>query len=251
MNSVASLTPARWLVGTLGCFVGAVSAGPPLSAQSTLIGARSCVAHGGASAAAPSHTITAYRLALQEGADFIEPDLQMTRDGVLVCTHDLSLERTTNAEEVFPNHARMVERRGVKSRAWPVADFTLEEIRQLDAGSWFDPKFAGEKVPTLQELIDLVRGKAGIYPETKDPDFYLARGTDIDQRLHEVLERNGLATRAGQRETPVLIQSSHRKSLEKLSALGAGNYSLIQLVWIDQWNDFLSDEGLDSVAEYA
>lgn len=158
MNSVASLTPARWLVGTLGCFVGAVSAGPPLSAQSTLIGARSCVAHGGASAAAPSHTITAYRLALQEGADFIEPDLQMTRDGVLVCTHDLSLERTTNAEEVFPNHARMVERRGVKSMAWPVADFMLEEIRQLDAGSWFDPKFAGEKVPTLQELIDLVRG---------------------------------------------------------------------------------------------
>lgn len=145
----------------------------------------------------------------------------------------------------------MIERRGRRVKAWPVGDFTLAEIRRLDAGSWFDPAFASEKVVTLQELIDLVRGKAGIYPETKDPDFYLAKGDDIDRELHELLEKNGLDTREGQRGTPVLIQSFHKRSLETLKRLGEGNYDLVQLVWVDQWNDFLSDEGLDDVGLYA
>jgi glycerophosphoryl diester phosphodiesterase len=216
-----------------------------------LIGARSCIAHAGASAIAPSHTMAAYRRALELGADFVEPDLQLTRDGILVCLHDLSLERTTNVWEIYPERATEITQDGRPVKSWAVNDFTLEEIRRLDAGVWFDPDFAGEVVPTLQELIDLVAGKAGIYPETKDPDFYLERGIDIDRKLHELLVLNGLDTRQGQRDTPVLIQSFHESRLRTLKRLGGDQYDLIQLVWINQWQDFLSDEGLDRVGEYA
>ena len=237
---------------TVACWLAAMClVGDPLSAQSSLIGARSCIAHAGAIAHAPEHTMAAYRLALDAGADFVEPDLQLTRDGVLVCVHDLSLARTTNVEEIFPERAVEIMRRGRLEKSWLVNDFTLDEIRRLDAGSWYDPAFAQERVPTLQEMIDLVAGKAGIYPETKDPDFYLDRGIDVDQKLHELLVRNGLDTRQGQRHTPVMIQSFHESSLRTLRRLGGDNYDLIQLAWVDQWSDFLSDSGLDHVREYA
>lgn len=80
----------------------------------------------------PEHTLAAYELALKYGADFVEPDLQLTKDGVLVCMHDTTLERTTNVSTVFPDRVKMA---GGK-RTWPVADFTLAEIQSLDAGSW-------------------------------------------------------------------------------------------------------------------
>jgi glycerophosphoryl diester phosphodiesterase len=88
------------------------------------------IAHRGASGAAPEHTLAAYELALQQGADFVEPDLQLTKDGVLVCVHDTSLERTTNVEEIYPDRATMVNGK----QSWPVVEFTLAEISQLDAG---------------------------------------------------------------------------------------------------------------------
>ncbi len=243
---------SRWVSAVLVCWVLATSAiDGQARAQSALIGVRSCIAHAGASAHAPPHTLAAYRRALELDADFIEPDLQLTRDGVLVCLHDLSLERTTDVEEVYPERGREVGKAGATTRTWLVNDFTLAEIRQLDAGSWFDPAFAGERVPTLQELVDLVAGKAGIYPETKDIEFYLDRGIDVDRRLHELLVSNGLDSRAGQQTTPVLIQSFHERSLRTLRRLGGDQYDLIQLVWIHQWEQFLNDEGLDHVAEYA
>src|SRR5262245_55636819 len=124
------------------------------------------IAHRGASAEAPEHTLAAYELALKYKADFVEPDVQMTKDGVLVCLHDTTLERTRNVARVFPE--RSVEVKG--RRTWAVVNFTLEEIKQLDAGSWKDPRFAGAKVPTFQEMIDLIKGKAGIIPETKAPE---------------------------------------------------------------------------------
>ncbi len=257
-DNASSLPRRRPLAGLAGrsvvfaCWLlGICASGSPAIAQPTLIGARSCIAHAGASALAPPHTMAAYRRALELGADFVEPDLQLTRDGVLVCLHDLSLERTTNVEKLYPERATEVMRGGRQVKAWLVNDFTLDEIRRLDVGTWFDPAFAGEQVPTLQELIDLVAGKAGIYPETKNPDFYLERGVDVDRKLHELLVRNGLDTRQGQRHTPVLIQSFHESSLRTLRQLGGDHYDLIQLVWIDQWRDFLSDEGLDHVGEYA
>ena len=127
------------------------------------------MAHRGASAYAPEHTLAAYRLAIEQGADFVEQDLAVTRDGVLICLHDPSLERTTNVEEVFADRFTEIEYEGKTRRAWLANDFTLAEIKRLDAGSWFDPKFAGERVPTFDEAVALVKGKAGMFPELKTP----------------------------------------------------------------------------------
>lgn len=209
---------------------------------------KTLVAHRGASAYAPEHTLTAYRLALQQGADYVEQDLQITKDGVLVCLHDLTLERTTNVEEVFPNRHRM--ERG--ARTWAVSDFTLAEIRQLDAGSWFDKKFTGERVPTWQEAIDLVRGKAGLFPETKGPDVYGSRGFDMEALVLKELQKNGLDTPGADSKTPVIIQSFSPESLQKMRAMGV-KLTLVLLISDgdperDRW---LSDEGLRQARTFA
>ena len=86
------------------------------------------VAHRGASAYAPEHTLDAYTLALEQGADYVEQDLAVSRDGVLVCIHDLTLERTTNVEEVFPDRFVEDKSSGTPVRRWLVNDFTLAEI---------------------------------------------------------------------------------------------------------------------------
>src|SRR5918999_4009987 len=104
-------------------------------------GGKMLIAHRGASAYAPEHTRAAYRLAIEQGADYVEQDLAVTRDGVLICLHDESLERTTNVEDVFPDRGRVIP--GGGRRYWLAVDFTLAEIKQLDAGTWFDRKFAG------------------------------------------------------------------------------------------------------------
>ena len=114
---------------------------------------KTLVAHRGASAYAPEHTLAAYQLALTQGADFVEQDLGVTRDGVLVCLHDDSLERTTNVEEIFPDRYTTVLRSGKSYRRWLLRDFTLAEIKTLDAGSWFSPDFEGESIPTLEEIL--------------------------------------------------------------------------------------------------
>ncbi|MSO48764.1 MAG: hypothetical protein EXQ49_02505 [Acidobacteria bacterium] len=134
------------------------------------------VAHRGASSYAPEHTAAAYRLAISQGSDYVEQGLAVTKDGVLVCLHDDSLERTTNVEEVFPDRSSTD---AAGRTQWLVADFTLGEIKQLDAGSWFHPKFAGERVLTWDEAVDLVWDKAGMFPELKAPALYRSRGIDI------------------------------------------------------------------------
>jgi glycerophosphoryl diester phosphodiesterase len=172
------------------------------------------VAHRGASAYAPEHTVAAYRLALEQKADYVEQDLAVTKDGALVCIHDLTLERTTNVEELFPD--RFVEdKTGPKpGRRWLVGDFTLAEIRRLDAGSWFDPKFRDARVPTFQEAVDLIKGKAGLYPELKDPAFYRARGVKPEALLAEALRKNGLLSDP---KTPVIIQSFDDTTIKLLA----------------------------------
>jgi glycerophosphoryl diester phosphodiesterase len=172
----------------------------------------SLIAHRGASADAPEHTLAAYELALKHAADFVEPDLQMTKDGVLVCLHDTTLERTTDVARVFPDRA--VEVKGKKR--WPVAQFTLAEVRRLDAGSWKDRKFAGARVPTFQQMIDLVKGRAGIIPETKAPDVYGKHGLNMEKAVMEVLKANQLDLPAAAPKTPVIIQSFSEDSLRAL-----------------------------------
>ena len=170
------------------------------------------IAHRGASGDAPEHTIQAYQLALKYGADIVEPDLQMTRDGVLVCLHDTSLERTTDVAKVFPDRAKTVKGK----KRWPVAEFTLAEIQRLDAGSWKDKKFAGAKVPTFQQMIDTVKGKAGIIPETKSPEVYGKLGLNMEKEMMAVLKANKLDTPGADTRTPVIIQSFSAESLKVL-----------------------------------
>ena len=172
------------------------------------------IAHRGASAYAPEHTAEAYTLAIAQGADFVEQDLAVTKDGVLVCIHDFTLERTTNVEEVFPDRFTQEKGGAALERHWPVNDFTLAEVKQLDAGSWFGATFAGSRVPTLQEAIDLVRGKAGLYPELKDPEFYRNRGIRTEQLLEQVLRKNGLV---GDATTRVVVQSFDDATLKALA----------------------------------
>jgi glycerophosphoryl diester phosphodiesterase len=178
------------------------------------IGVKQLVAHRGASAYAPEHTIAAYLLAIEQQADFVEQDLAVTKDGVLVCIHDLTLERTTDVEQLFPD--RFVEESSSvgTSRRWLVNDFTLAEIKQLDAGSWFDSRFAGARVPTFQEAIDVVRGKAGLFPELKDPEFYRDRHVQPDTLLADALQKNSLLDDA---KTPVIIQSFDAVTLKQLA----------------------------------
>src|SRR5687768_13497163 len=168
--------------------MGIANSQPPLRAGHAGGMKKAVIAHRGASAYAPEHTLEAYRLALEQGADFVEQDLAVTKDGVLICIHDLTLDRTTNVEEVFPT--RFVEDTGTKR--WLVNDFTLAEIKQLDAGSWFAPKFAGARIPTFEEAIDAVGRRAGLYPELKDPAFYRQRGVRPEKLLAQVLARKGL-----------------------------------------------------------
>ncbi len=194
------------------------------------------IAHRGASAQAPEHTLPAYQLALEQGADFVEPDLQITKDGVLVCLHDVTLERTTDVEDKFPNRSREIKGKKV----WPVVDFTLNEIKTLDAGSWKAPQFAGTRVPTFQEMIHLVRGKAGIIPEIKSPETYAAQGFDMGKLMVDLLRQNQLELPGSDPKTPVIVQSF---SLESLKKLRVGQSCKLPLVYL-----FSRPEGFDTPA---
>jgi glycerophosphoryl diester phosphodiesterase len=175
--------------------------------------AKRSVAHRGASAYAPEHTLAAYRLAIAQGADFVEQDLAVTRDGVLICLHDESLERTTNVEERFPGRATLDPATG--RRQWLAVDFTLAEIKQLDAGSWFDPRFAGERVPTWDEAAAAIGTSAGLYPELKTPALYRERKVDQVRLFVESMRRAPLSSRAA---GSVVTQSFDDRALRDLAA---------------------------------
>ena len=171
------------------------------------------VAHRGASAYAPEHTLAAYQLALEQGADYVEQDLQITKDSVLVCLHDVTLERTTDVETVFPDRAQVEN----GAKRWYVADFTLAELKRLDAGSWFDAKFKGARIPTFAEAIQAVRGRAGLYPETKAPEVYGKRGFEMEKLLVDELRKHKLDQPGSDPKTPIIIQSFSAASLRKLA----------------------------------
>jgi len=175
------------------------------------------VAHRGASAYAPEHTAAAYRLAIEQGADYVEQDLGITKDGVLVCTHDTTLERTTNVRELFPDRYTDVKTGDRIDRRWFVENLTLDEIKRLDAGAWFDPKFAGAKMLTFQEAIDLVKGKAGFFPELKMPSRFRDRGFDPEAMVAEVLRKNGLVGATFKGRPAVHMQVFEDDSVRRLA----------------------------------
>jgi glycerophosphoryl diester phosphodiesterase len=204
------------------------------------------VAHRGASAYAPEHTLEAYRLAIEQKADFVEQDLAVSKDGVLVCIHDRSLERTTDVEAVFPD--RFVEEllNGQPVRRWLVADFTLAELKRLDAGSWFNARFAGARIPTFQEAVDAVRGKAGLYPELKDPALYRARGVSPERLLAEVMKKNSLPDA----KTPLVVQSFDEATIKAVAAVlpGVPRVWLVEAHWADRVD---SEAKVKAVATWA
>jgi glycerophosphoryl diester phosphodiesterase len=199
------------------------------------------IAHAGGKGHAPEHTLAAYANALTLGDLYVELDLNMTSDGALVAMHDTTLGRTTNVEEVFPD----------RPVPWLVKDFTLAEIRQLDAGSWFSPEYAGERVPTLQEAIDLIDARAGIYIETKHPYLY----PGIERRILDVLHANGLIDQHSRdarltRDAQVVLESFFEPSLLELRRLAPGAV-LVQLYNKDTLAGSDLDHLFDRAAAYA
>jgi glycerophosphoryl diester phosphodiesterase len=178
------------------------------------------IAHRGASAYAPEHTLSAYRLAIEQGADYVEQDLAITRDGVLICLHDDSLERTTNVEDVYPD--RGVVNPATGRRQWLAVDFTLAEIRRLDAGSWFDARFAAERIPTWDEAVAAVGTGAGLYPELKSPALYRARNVNMARVFVDSFRRlnpgsrPSTGLRAGRPES-LILQSFDEETLRDLA----------------------------------
>jgi len=195
------------------------------------------IAHRGASGYAPEHTLIGYQLAIEQGADFVEQDLQITKDGALICLHDPDLERTTNVKTVFPDRAteRDALGTGTAKKGWYTVDFTLAEIKRLDAGSWFNranpfaanPDYVGQRVPTMEETIKLVGQRAGLYIELKHFPFYKSLGFDVAEKLASLLKANGF-DQPGKRER-VLIQSFYKEGLLRMRELAPG-YPRVQLL---------------------
>jgi glycerophosphoryl diester phosphodiesterase len=132
------------------------------------------VAHRGASLDAPENTLDAVRIAAEQGADLVEVDVRQTRDGVLVVMHDSTVKRTTNAKSVFK-----------KRRSWQVRNFTYRDLRRLDAGSGFDRGYPTVRVPTLEQVLDVLDGTGtGLLLEVKSPEKY----PKIGRRIAELLD---------------------------------------------------------------
>jgi glycerophosphoryl diester phosphodiesterase len=178
---------------------------------------KQAIAHRGASGYAPEHTVTAYRLAMVQDADYVEQDLAVTKDGVLICLHDDTLERTSDVATVFPARFSKESITRAPGKHWIANDFTLAEIRRLDVGRWFSGKFMGERVVTWQEAVDLVRGKAGLYPELKSPALYASRGVDTEQLLVDSMKKNGLDRPESLKTTPVIVQSFDEATIRRVA----------------------------------
>lgn len=177
------------------------------------------IAHRGASGYAPEHTMAAYDLAIAQKANFVEPDLAVSKDGVLVCLHDDTLERTTNVEEVYPTRFSPDVKGRNGEKRWVANDFTVAELKALDAGSWYDAKFKGAQMPTWDEMLARVQQHpgVGVYPELKSPPLYTARGIDMAKLLADSLKKHGLDRPEAQQKTPVIIQSFDRPTIKRMS----------------------------------
>jgi glycerophosphoryl diester phosphodiesterase len=227
------------------------------------------IGHRGACGYRPEHTLESYRLAIRLGADYVEPDLVSTRDGVLVARHENEISGTTDvaAHPEFANRRTTKVVNGVATTGWFTEDFTLRELRTLRAierlpevrpqNTIFDGRY---EIPTFQEIIDLVVSEErrlgrpiGIYPETKYPSYFASIGLSLEEPLVSTLYRNDL----GDATSAVLIQSFETQNLRKLH--GMTDVRLIQLLDSvgasfdrqQSYADLATPAGLASIAEYA
>ena len=208
------------------------------------------IGHRGASGYAPEHTIPAYDLALEQGADYIEIDLQMTKDGVLVAMHDDTLDRTAVAPPGVPE----------RFCSGPVIKRTLEQIKMCDVGSWFNeanpqyanPEYVGLQIPALEEIFQRYGTSVNYYIETKNPEAV----PGMEEELLRLMEEYGLIPDPAEPANwQVLIQSFSPASLQKIYALGQAEpyrvtLPLIQLFSSTETSQTIQAQ-LDLVSTYA
>lgn len=218
------------------------------------------IAHRGASGYRPEHTLAAYELAIAMGADFIEPDLCITRDGVLIARHENELSRTTDVADrpEFQDRRTRKVVDGVELEGWFAEDFTLAEIKTLRARQRFpfrDASFDGRfEIATFEEALGLARRHGvGVYPETKYPTYFRQLGLPLEERMVEALHAAGYQGR----EAPVFLQSFEVGNLRYLRTLT--DLPLVQLLDVDgrpwddprSYDDLATPKGLADIATYA
>lgn len=267
---------------TSGRLLDAPIATPNFSNLKTLNGQAPLVlGHRGASGERPEHTLAAYELAIAQGADFIEPDLVSTKDGVLIARHENEISGTTDVADrpEFADRKATKVIDGVSYTGWFAEDFTLAEIKTLRAIErlpFRDQSFNGQfEIPTLQEIIDLAKKKSaetgrtiGIYPETKHPTYHDSIGLSLEEPLVKILKANGW----DKKDSPVFIQSFEVGNLKELNQLI--DVPLVQLLDAEDialdgklienrpadfvassdtrtYGDLRSPEGLQEIATYA
>ena len=224
------------------------------------------IAHRGASAYRPEHTLAGYQLAIEQGADFIEPDLVMTKDHVLVCRHENEISGTTDVAD----HPEFADRRkaktvdGAEALGWWVEDFTLAELKTLRARERilqlrpdnvaYNDQF---EIPTFAEALALAQQHGrGIYPELKHPTFLREQGVDPVPAFIGAVNEGG-----GQRAADIMyVQCFEVGAIRTLAQMSSIRWQCVQLASVDggPWDqrdtsyaEMLSDDGLRRIAEYA
>jgi len=251
------------LVACVAFAENAASAAPPK--VRTLV-----VAHRGASAYRPEHTLAGYELAIDQGADFVEPDLVVTKDGVLICRHDVELGATTDVAQKFPDRKREATIDGNNVVGWFAHDFTLAEIKTLRARERHDFRAHAYdglyEIPTFDEYLDLVARKSretgrqiGIVPEIKNSSYHVAQNLPIEDRLLKALSDHGYPHES----RPCIIQSFEVDNLKQLA--GKTKLPLLQLIGAPNdrptdiaaqggkltFGEMMSPAGLADIAKYA
>ncbi|SDS14303.1 glycerophosphodiester phosphodiesterase [Actinoplanes derwentensis] len=228
------------------------------------------VGHRGASGYRPEHTLASYELAARLGADYMEPDLVATKDGVLVCRHEPEIGGTTDvaARPEFAGRKRTVSLDGVSVTGWFTHDFTLAELKTLRAteripavrqrNTLYDGRF---EVPTFQEVLDLRKRlskeldrEVGVFPETKHPTYFRRLGLELEKPLVRVLRRNGLDRRGAK----VFIQSFEAVNLRALADEHRVEVPLVFLTGAAgspfedprSYADYLTPAGLKELSQY-
>jgi len=211
------------------------------------------IGHRGASGHRPEHTLESYTLAIEMGADVIEPDLVSTKDGVLVARHENEIGGTTDVADKYPSRKATRQIDGHAVTGWFTEDFTLAEIKSLRArerlpfrSHQFDGQFL---VPTFEEVVELAARKGrevgrdiAVYPETKHPSYFRGIGLALEEPLIALLGKHGLT----EKTSPVFIQSFEASSLQRMRPMTRAR--LVQLVDEDEtW----SAKRFAEIAQYA
>jgi glycerophosphoryl diester phosphodiesterase len=219
------------------------------------------IAHRGASGYRPEHTLASYRLGIALGADYVEPDLVSTKDGVLVARHEADLTETTDVAE-HPEWASRLTTKEIDGKSvtgWFVEDFTLAELNTLRVVERLrelrpqNCRYDGAyEIPTFEEILGLVAAESarlgrpiGVYPETKHPAYFAALGLGLEEPLVDALSRHGY----GGPDAPVFVQSFEPESLQRVRSRTA--YPLVQLVSATGRVDLVTATGLRRVATWA